>query len=342
MVKKKVSIKDIAREVGVSTTTISFIINGKDKENSISKSLVKKVHEKIKELGYQPNHFAKNLRSGKTKIIGLMVEDISNSFFANIAKEIEDLAYKSGYRIVYCSTDNDTKKAKEFLSMFKTMGTDGCIIAPTMGIEDDIKDLIDGGVKVVLFDRAFKNKNVDTVLVDDEGGIYDGVQHLIKNGYKNIGLVATAFGDPEKEGRIIGYNDAMKENGLESRVFPLNFTSDRKTYVTIIKDILKENPDFDALVFSTNYLAVCGIEAISNLDISIPGKIAVLAFDENDFFRIHKPSITSIAQPRKAIAQKTINLLLSRLQNEEKGITTNITLATELIVRDSSPSVKKK
>lgn len=337
MAKNKVSINDIATNLNISKTTVSFILNGKAKEMRISEVLVKKVLNKVAELGYQPNQLAKGLRTGKTNIIGLMVEDISNPFYASIAKEIEDKAYKNNYKIIYCSTENDKTRAREALTMFATLGVDGCIIAPTMGVEDDIKNLVELGMNVVLFDRKFENMSTDVVMINNQQGMHMAVEHLIKNRYKNIALIALALDKPEKEDRIIGFKEAMLKHGLNPQVFPLPFKSNFHDYVKDIREILVTKKDFDAIVFGTNYLGISGLEVITDLGLRIPEDLAIVSFDDHDLFRIHKPDITVIAQPIEEIAHSAISTLLEKLQdqnNQEQNKT--IILSTSLIPRGSS------
>lgn len=329
---------DLAKKLNVSTTTVSFILNGKAKEKRISDRLVEKVMEEVSRLGYHRNQFARSLRTGRTNIIGLMVEDISNPFYASIAKLIEEKVYQNGYKIVYCSTENDVARGREFLEMFSTLGVDGCIIAPTQGMEADIRKMAEKGENVVLFDRKFTNDLTDTVMVDNQGGMYQAVEHLIYRGRKNIGLVALALDKPEKEDRIIGFRQAIQDHGLESHVFPLPFKVRYRDYVEDIREIIARNPELDAMVFGTNYLGIAGLEAIIQLGLKIPDDIAMVSFDDHDLFRIHKPGITVVAQPIEEIAQKVINTLLIQLQSpaivQRKAET--ITLSTSLIVRESS------
>lgn len=337
MAKTKVSINDIAAKLNISKTTVSFILNGKAKEKRISDTLVTKVLNKVEELGYQPNQLAKGLRTGRTNIIGLMVENISNPFYASIAKEIEDKAHQNNYKIIYCSTENDKNRAKEFLNMFTTLGVDGCIIAPTMGMENDIRELVEMGMDVVLFDRMFENMSSDVVMVNNEEGMYNAVTHLINQGYSKIALVALALDKPEKEARIIGYKEAIGHHGLTPYVFPLPFKSNFQDYIKDIREILEKEYGFDAVVFGTNYLGISGLEAISELNLKVPDDLAIVSFDDNDLFRIHKPSITAVAQPIEEIAQTIINTLLKRLQGSDKPIENKIvTLSTNLIARNSS------
>ncbi len=342
MAKARVSINDIAKNLNISKTTVSFILNGKAKEKRISDKLVKKVLLKVQELEYHPNQLAQGLRTGKTNIIGLMVEDISNPFYASIAKLIEDKAYNNNYKIIYCSTENNKTRAKEFLRMFTTLGVDGCIIAPTMGIEKEINTLINAGMNIVLFDRKFENMSTDVVMVNNREGMYTATEHLINRGYKNIGLIALALDKPEKEDRIIGYQEAMKHHHLTPLVFAFPFKSNLHDYVDDIKQIIEKNNDLEALVFGTNYLAISGLEAITSLNLKIPDDMAIVAFDDHDLFRIHKPDITVVAQPIETIAQIAIDTLLRKLQTKESDrVNDTINLSTTLIPRGSSQKSKR-
>lgn len=342
MAKVKVSISDIAKSLNISKTTVSFIINGRAKENRISDELVRKVQEKVDELGYKPNHFAKSLRTGKTKIIGLMVEDISNPFFGIIARKIEEKAYKNGYKIVYCSTDNDQERARNFLQMFLTLGVDGCIIAPTINLESDLENMVKSGVEVVLFDRKFDNVLADTVMIDNQLGVYQAVKHLKEQGRQKIGFVGLVLSEEPKEERIKGYKRAVADFGLESLLFTFSFHHDTQVYVERIKEIIQANPQLDALIFGTNYLGISGLEAVNSLNLSIPDQMALVSFDEHDLFRIHKPGITIIAQPMEEIAQFSIELLLDRLENKDNNRKPKVekVLDTLLIARGSSSGTK--
>ena len=340
MRKSKPSIADLAERLNISKTTVSFIMNGKEKEKRISDAMVKKVRSEALKLGYRANQSAKSLRTGKTSLIGLMVEDISNPFYANIAKLIEEKVYANGYKIIYCSTENDSNRGREFLRVFQTLGVDGCIIAPTMGMEADIKEMVDSGMNIVLFDRKFKNKITDVVMVDNKGGMYSAVRHLVDRGFKNIALIALALDKPEKEDRIIGYQKAIADYGLATHLYPLPFKVHQE-YVEEIRSILAENPTLDAVIFGTNYLGISGLEAINTLKLKIPNDLAMVSFDDHDLFRIHKPGISVIAQPIEEIAQTSIDTLLKKLQaSKGKKTVETIALKTSLIVRESSSARK--
>jgi LacI family transcriptional regulator len=336
MKKVRPSIGDLAKKLSVSKTAVSIILNGEAQASRFSDKLIKRVRSAAEKSGYHPNLFAQGLRTGKINIVGLMVEDISNPFYASIAKRIEEKVYQNGYKIAYCSTENDKQRGKEFLSMFTTMGVDGCIIAPTRGMEKEIREMVDNGMNVVLFDRKFGNKVTDSVMVDNRGGMYEAVKHLIDRGFTNIGLVALALDKPEKEDRVIGYNEAIADHGLTPYVFPLPFREHYLSYVEEIEAFLDKNRQLDAVVFGTNYLGISGLQAISRLELKIPDDIAVVSFDDHDLFRVYKPNITVVAQPIEEIAQTAIDTLLARMQNSEESPITNIILPTLLIARNSS------
>src|SRR5688572_11870279 len=163
---KKVSIKDIARQAGVVPSTVSFVLNGKAKEMRISHDLAEKIKALAKEANYQPNYTAVSLRTGRTKILGLIVEDISNVFFATLAKTIEDEAYALGYKIVYCSTENNDAKGSELIRMLSNQQVDGYLITPCQGMAEEVQMLLKQNRPVVLMDRYFSDIDVPYVLVD--------------------------------------------------------------------------------------------------------------------------------------------------------------------------------
>src|SRR5690606_299028 len=173
--KKRLSIVDIAKQLNISQTTVSFILNGKSKEKRISDEVSEKVLRFVKEVGYKPNMLARSFRTGKTNIIGLMVEDISNPFFAHIARLIEEKAYANDYKILYCSTENNPEKAEELLQMFQDRRVDGYIITPTNNLAEHARELVNSGAPVVLFDRYFEQDTFDHVVLDNEGATYNGV-----------------------------------------------------------------------------------------------------------------------------------------------------------------------
>ncbi|MEJ7768683.1 MAG: substrate-binding domain-containing protein [Chitinophagaceae bacterium] len=299
MSKKKIAIADIARELNISISTVSFILNGKAEEKRISKKLSGKVLQYVDEIGYVPNYLAQSLRTGKTKIIGLIVENIANTFFANVARLIEENAYKKGYGIFYCSSENETEKTKELIRLFQERQVDGFIITPTVGIQSEISSLLKNKSKFILFDRYFPELDTNYVVTDN----YAGVGHLIERGYTKIGIVTLASDQTQMEERLAGYKKALSEKGLPECIKRVKYHDDPESITQDIVRFLKSERQLDALFFATNYIGVYGLQAINSLHLKIPVDLAIVSFDDHDLFRLHSPSITVIAQPVEVMSE---------------------------------------
>jgi LacI family transcriptional regulator len=336
-VKKKLSIVDIANALNVSKTTISFILNGRAQEKRIGAELVEKVMKYVAEVGYKANSLAKSLRTGKSNTIGLMVEDISNPFFASIARLIEDRAYKNGYKIIYCSTDNDTQKTQDLINMFRDRHVDGYIIAPPEGIEEDIESLIKDGMPVVLFDRHLPNVSTDFIEVDNLFSTYNATRHLIDQGFKNIAFVTFASHQTQMVDRVKGYQDAINGGGLEATVKEIVFNQDEALIMNPLRDFMKANPQLDAILFGTNHIGTCGLKIMQELGKKAPTDIAVISFDDYDVFELHSPPVTAISQPVEEIADNVISVLLEKLNDSSASTKPqSIILKTDLKIRNSS------
>ncbi|MEO6499411.1 MAG: substrate-binding domain-containing protein [Mucilaginibacter sp.] len=337
MSAKRLSIVDIANQLSISKTTVSFILNGRAQEKRISAELVERVLKLVKEVGYKPNSLAKSLRTGKSNIIGLMVEDISNPFFAIIARLIEDRAYQNGYKIIYCSTYNDTEKTKDLIGMFRDRHVDGYIIAPPEGIEDEISSLLKDNLPVVLFDRYLPLVDTDYITVNNLFSAYNATQHLIGQGYKNIAFLTFFSNQSQMQDRAKGYKMALKENNLKPILKELVFNQNAKYLVEPITAFLKKRKDIDAIIFGTNHIGTCGLKVINNLGLKIPKDLAVVSFDDSDVYELHSPPITAIAQPIEEIADSVITTLLNKLNPSSVAAKSHaITLHTELVIRGSS------
>lgn len=339
---EKLSITDIARELGVSTTTISFILNGRAKEKRIGRELVERVQKYVEEVGYRPNPLAQSLRTGKSNIIALMVEDISNPFFATIARLIEDRAYKNGYKIIYCSTDNDTAKTRDLISMFRERHVDGYVIAPPEGIEDEISALIAAKMPVVLFDRHLPNVSTDLVEIDNLFSTYNATRHLIQQGFNKIAYITFYSKQSQMLARLEGYHKALEESGYKPLVKEIAFNQNDDLIIAPITDFLKKNKNLDAVFFGTNHMGTCGLEVIADLGIKIPSDLAVVSFDDYNVFKLHSPPITAISQPIEVIADNVITVLLNRLNASSQHISSQtIILKTDLNIRASSKMIER-
>nr|WP_315420279.1 LacI family DNA-binding transcriptional regulator [uncultured Pedobacter sp.] len=333
---KSLSIKDIAIKANVSITTVSFIINGKAKEKSISEAVIEKVKKIIEESGYKPNQIARSLRTGNSNIIGLIIEDISNSFFSRIARLIEDKAYKRGYKIIYSSTENSVDKAKELINMFKSRKVDAYIISPIKGIEEDVKMLLEDGNPVIFFDRNLPDISTSYVGADHFNASYQSIQHFIDQGKKNIALVTTDINVEQIIARYDGYKKALEDHGIkydENLVLKIHFNQEESETIAQIKELF-DNKKIDAVLFATNYLAISGLKVLKKINKTIGDDFAVIAYDDHEAFELHTPGISAIQQPLEEIAENVIKLILKQLSTKAEPENQEIIIPAKLIIRD--------
>lgn len=335
--KKKITIDDIAKKLNVSKTSVSFALNGKAREKLISTELENKILAYVEEVGYKPNHFAQSLRTGKTKLIALMVEDISDPFFSGIARLMEEDAYKKGYKIFYRSTENNLQKTRELIEIFRNMQVDGYIIAPPLGIEKELKDLIKDGYAVVLFDRTLPGIELNSVTVNNFQGSYLVVKHLIDNGYRNIAMITLLSDQIQMTERVRGYKHAIDEIGKHYLIKEVVYHDRKENGIAEMTKFFRHHRETDAVFFATNYIADMGLEVIRNLDLHIPQEMGVVVFDDYNFYRLHSPPITAVAQPIQEISDQVINMILKLLLNaDSKKTLVNVVLSTDLIIRQSA------
>lgn len=334
---KKITIKDIATEAKVSISTVSFVINGKGEKMGISASVIKKVQDVAEKLNYRPSMIATSLRTGKTRSIGLIVEDISNQFFSDLARVIEDEAKNIDYRVFYCSTGDDDERSEELIHSLLQANVDGFIITPTQNLEESIDLLLKLKKPVVLVDRYFPGQRVSHVVMDNYEASNSATKFLINKGCKNIAVVNNTSEMVQMKLREDGYRDALKEEGIykDSLVLHMEYHSTEEARIEAVVNFFQKNPQIDAVLFLTNYMGLTGLQAFKDIGIRIPEDISVISFDDHDSFKLHTPTITVIAQPIKEIAVKSIQLLMSQMTDMETFDVEKSLKKGKLIVRES-------
>jgi LacI family transcriptional regulator len=341
-VKKKTSIYDIAKHLKVSAATVSFVLNGKADEHRISEELKRKILDNVKSVDYQPNLVAKSLRTGKSRLLGMLVEDISDIFFSSISRMIERQVNKHDYRILFASTENDLDKARALIKVFRERQVEGYIIAPPPGTEQEIKALMEDGFPVILFDRYFPELSTNKVIIENFDGAYQGTRHLQENDLKNIGFVTLESNQTQMHDRLLGYSKAIQEMQQQEMVLKLPYDICPEEAVEKIIQFISDHAQLDALFFATNYLVISGLTAIIGLGKTIPEDLAVVGFDDHTHFHLFSPSITAIAQPIQEISEEVVRQLIAALSNkEERKKQRAVILPVQLIVRNSS-KVKKR
>lgn len=302
--------------VGVSPSTVSFVLNGKAKKMRISEAKANKILEIASREGYQPNQAAVSLRTGKSNLLGLVVESISGNFFASLAKVIEDEAALFGYRVVYCSTENNADKGQELIKMLSQRQVDGYIITPTIGMENDIRALVSLKRPVVLMDSYLPGENVPYVLVDNYGAVAAGMEHLIDKGYRRIGFITVDLDLIQLEQRIKAYRECLKKHSItpdESLILKLGYWYNAAEAISSISTFIRNTPDLDVLFFATNYLGLLGLESLQQLNVRLPDDLGMISFDDHDVFRLFPSGITSIRQPVEEIAKTAVHLLMEQM-----------------------------
>lgn len=334
---KKITIRDIAKQAEVSISTVSFVINGKGEKMAISPAVIKKVQDVAQKLQYKPSMIASSLRTGKTRSIGLIVEDISNQFFADLARVIEDEAKNINYRVFYCSTGDDNDRSEELIQSLLQANVEGFIITPTRNLEKTIGQLLKLQKPVVLIDRYFANQKVSHVVMDNYEGSHSAVKFLINKGRKNIAVVNNKSGMIQMKLRERGYAEALKEEGIynEKLILHLDYHASEQSRIEAIVNFFTKNPEIDAVLFCANYLGLAGLQAFRTLKYKIPEKISVISFDDHDSFKLHTPTVSVIAQPIEDIAVKSIQLLMSQMTNFEEFKVEKVLKKGTLIVRES-------
>ena len=331
---KKVSLKDIAEKVGVSTALVSYVMNGLEKEKRVGKEIVEKINQAAKELHYQPNQIARSLRRGTTNTIGLIVADISNPFFGQLARVIEDEAAKYGYTVVFGSSDESCIKSASLMETLVNRQVDGFIITPTDGCADYINSLIQKEIPLVLMDRFFPELQANHVVLNNYMATYSAVNHFLSKGYSNISMIAYNSSLIHMQERVRGFKDAMKENELEKEatVKEIRYNQIKYDMEQIIENIVKEQKAH-ALLFATNALSINGLYAIKKYDIKIPEELAIIGFDGHEAFDFFQPPLTYIEQPLEEMGKESVRILLEQINGSKK--TVHVVLKHKLIDRAS-------
>ncbi|GAB3998267.1 LacI family DNA-binding transcriptional regulator [Spirosoma daeguense] len=338
MSTKKVSIKDIAQQAGVSTALVSYVLNGKEKESRVGQEIAIKIRQIAKELNYQPSYLAKSLRSGKTQTIGLIIADISNPFFANIARIVEDEAKKNGYTVIIGSSDETADKSWDLINVFLNRQVDGFIIVSAESSDEQVNYLNEKNVPFVLLDRHFPEIPTDFVSLNNYKAALDAGLHLVENGYRSIGLIGYKSGLFHMKERIRGYRTALQQNGIAFRpewLSEVGFDNLEQEVKAGIDDMLASDSPIDALIFATYRLAISGLKYINALGLKVPENLAIVSFGQAEAFDLYYCPITYLQQPMDDLGNMAVSVLVNKLKHPQEP-QKHILMEAQLIARDSS------
>ncbi|MBX2969263.1 MAG: LacI family DNA-binding transcriptional regulator [Cyclobacteriaceae bacterium] len=341
----QVTIKDIARELGISPSTVSRAL--KDHPD-ISPDTKKAVNELAEKLNYQPNIVALSLRQSKTNTIGVIIPEIVHFFFSTVISGIEDVAYSAGYNVILAqSNESQTREISDIKALFNSR-VDGMLMSVSRETTnfDHIESMLAKGVPIVFFDRVYDTSQASKIIVDDFTGAKEATLHLIDQGCKRIAHIE---GPPNLEiskQRLEGYKEALKENNMPFNkelvaTCPSGTIEEGKKATEKLLS-LKNPPD---AIFATNDPAAMGaMQAIKAKGLNMPADVALVGFSNWFFSSLMDPPLSSVDQPGFEMGQEAAKLLIRQIEKQEKDdedITpeTKI-LKTRLIIRESS--LKKK
>jgi LacI family transcriptional regulator len=326
------SIKDVAKEAGVSIATVSRVLNDIDVVNEDTKNRVK---DAIAKLGYRPNIVARSLKTQKTKTLGIIIPDISNQFYPEIVRGAEDVANIYDYNIMLCNTDLDKEKEIEYLRILKEKMSDG-IIYMSNSLDEDIMELLkELRLPMVLIENMDPTGRVPSVSIDNEQAAYDGVTYLIKRRNKRIAYIGAdkSLRNLSAE-RYMGYERALKKNKIKIDDSLVNFSGNKaKDGFEGINKIL-ESTEVDAVFCTGDEIAMGVINALRERGIKVPEQVDVVGFDNIYASSIFYPKLTTVAQPMYDMGSVGMRMLIKIINNNELDIK-NYILDHEIIERDS-------
>ena len=330
------TIHDIAKALSIDSSTVSRALNNSPRVTQQTKD---KIIAKAKELGYQRNLLASNLRKNKTNTIGVVVPRISRHFFSSVIQGIEETAYLSGYNVIICQSLERLEREQEIIETLAANRVDGLLISVSMETEniEHFTILKNNKIPFVFFDRHLDSNQVSNVLIDDFKGGFDATEHLILKGYKKI----VHFSGPQEQAiyknRFLGYKAALQKHNIPFE--ETNVISSRlmeNDGFTNVNKLIDANVKFDA-IFSANDLSAIGaMKCLKEKEVKIPKEVAIVGFSNEPVSGVIEPSLTTIDQSGFQLGKTATNLLFKNINEKEKFKEETIILQSNLIERNST------
>ena len=332
-----VTIYDVAREAGVSMATVSRVVNNNP---NVKPQTRKKVFEAIERLGYRPNAVARGLASKKTTTVGVVIPDISNAIFAEVARGIEDIANMYHYNIILCNADKRKEKEIRVINTLLEKQVDGLLFMGGVVTDEHMQAFQTATVPIVLCGTNVEGNTMAAVDIDHQQAAHDAVKLLIDKGHRRIGMISGNLQDPNNGfSRYNGYKNALEEAGVAFDESLVRIGNHRyESGIEAMKYFL-ELPERPTAIFSaTDEMAIGAIHAAQDAGLAIPGDISIISVDNSRMASMVRPLLTTVAQPMYDIGAVSMRLLtkLMNKENVEKG---KVTLMHEVIQRQSVAEV---
>ncbi|WP_282940958.1 LacI family DNA-binding transcriptional regulator [Paenibacillus sp. RC67] len=332
-----VTIYDIAKKANVSPMTVSRVINNSP---SISEKTRKKVEEIIQELDYIPNKQARSLISKETKLVSLVISDISNPFFTNLARGAEDKALQAGYQLLLGNTDEQTDKESRYIDLLLSTKVDGVLIAPTGDPSlANLRKLAKRRVPFVFVDRYVDGIAADLVMGDNAETTRKLVAHLVEQGHRRITLINGPDTVSNARERRLAFTDALTLNGLEMSPELLIETHFRQdNFSDIVRTLINLSPSGrpTAILAANNFIGVNTLRALREMNLRVPEDIAVACFDDPEPIPDYNPFLTVAAQPAYDMGYMGMQMLIERIEGTAPSSNRKVVLPSQLIVRKST------
>ncbi|MFQ5737775.1 MAG: LacI family DNA-binding transcriptional regulator [Acidobacteriota bacterium] len=326
------NIYDVAKEAGVSIATVSAVIN---ESSWVSPRTKKRVEAAVRKLGYQPNLLARSLAKKQSHMIATIVPDISNPFFPDVIRGAEDMAHEHNYSLVVASSDNDPRRERLYLDLFLAKQVDGILLTKAPGkLSEELRARASAfQPPMVQLMRSINGFKSDTVMADDWGAAYESVTHLLRLGYRRIGLITGAKGVSTTRRRLAGYRQALKDWGIEfePRLVAGGDYRVQSGYLAGL-DLLKQDPE---AVFVSNYLMTVGLmRALDQYQLRCPRDVGIVTCDDYAWLDSFSPRLTTIDFPKYRLGSEAARLLIERLNHPDRPLQT-LKLKNSLNIRES-------
>ncbi len=332
---RRATIKDVAKLAGVSTTTVSHVVNN---TRRVEENTRLNVMNAMQSLGYTPNVLARGLRRGESKTLALIVADITNPFFAQIARWIENLAFEQGYSVILANSDNDSQKQRDYVNIFISKQVDGVIFISTGDSDMDLLRLESSHIPFVVADRDVPNLLTDVILLDNENASYAATKHLIDLGHTKIACISGPQHLAVSAERARGYQRAMAEANLPvEEGWMLHYAFQCSGGEEAMQQLL-QGAEMPSAVFAANdLLAIGAMTAAKKAGLNIPQALSIIGFDDIEMAAAITPALTTMAQPIELMARAATETLIARIQNADAPKTYQKSVFdAALVVREST------
>ena len=325
------TIKDVAKLAGVSISTVSYALNG---TRSISDETKKKVFAAAKELDYKPSGIARSLKMKSNKMIAVVVNEFKGPIYQEIIHGVSKAAKKYGYEVIAAECFSEKTQITKVLSQ---RFVDGAVILASYLSDDMIKNLVGDNFPIVVLDREIKNKNITSILIDNELGTYEAINYFYEQGHRKIGFLGGPKDSYDNNTRFKGFKNAMEKLNLEfPKEWSLSSNFTEKGGYSVVEDFLNNIPSEQwptAFFVSNDEMAIGAMRAFQEYGINVPEDMAIIGFDDIELCKYVTPKLSTIHRPCYELGTMAANSLISKLEGEK--VSNLISLSSELIIRES-------